>query len=205
MPRSRPPAGPFTDAKCVTYHERESIDLVGDWKGGPHRASSCAPPAMATGTARGGDPQARQDDACLSCHGGASGLVDRSYLTSKHGIIVTMESPLWGGTRPLSGAAYRASSCVYCHLHQGRHGGADPKAACLDCHSPRFTGTMGAGGGMDPGNRRPEGQGGCGSGRIGSRLGGDTPLWSRNPSRLPAGQSGCLACRSGSWFARFPI
>lgn len=66
----------------------------------------------------------------------------RSHLTSKHGVIVALESPRWDWNQPLAEAAYRAPTCAYCHLHHGAHAGADPETACPQCHSPRFVETM---------------------------------------------------------------
>ncbi|MEO5375765.1 MAG: hypothetical protein H7840_16115 [Alphaproteobacteria bacterium] len=131
-------AGPFAEAECVACHPRTVADLGT----GPHGRGGCI---GCHGDRHGGAAaRARRDEACLPCHGEATGPLGRSHLTSKHGVIVTLEAPRWDWTRPLSGAGYRAPSCAYCHLHEGRHGGSEPATACLDCHSPRFAETMAA-------------------------------------------------------------
>ncbi|KAF0110109.1 MAG: hypothetical protein FD149_2709 [Rhodospirillaceae bacterium] len=42
--------GPFTDAKCLTCHERKTASLVADWRRGPHRGRPAAPPVMVPAT-----------------------------------------------------------------------------------------------------------------------------------------------------------
>lgn len=134
------PEGTFTDGECVACHQVHASGLVAEWSKGPHRGIGCTD---CHGDRHGSAAaQARPDEGCLRCHGGKTGSLGRSHLTSKHGVIVTLNSHRWDWTRPLANADYRAPSCAYCHMHEGRHAGADPATACLDCHSPRFAETM---------------------------------------------------------------
>lgn len=140
------PPGPFTQAECVACHEQESPDIVSAWRQGPHARAD--EPVLCTtchgDLHAGSSERARPNGACLDCHGGPKGSLARSYLTSKHGVIATLEAPRWDWSEPLSSAGYRAPTCAYCHMHEGGHGAGTPEdmeAACIDCHSLRFVRT----------------------------------------------------------------
>lgn len=144
-PAEDAPTGTFAQEECVTCHESDAPDLVAAWRDGPHgTAADCT--ACHGGSHEGSLRMARQDAACIACHGGDAAAVTRSYRTSKHGVIATLESARWDWSLPLAEANYRTPGCAYCHLHEGAHGRAadDPSViyACTDCHAPRYVDTL---------------------------------------------------------------
>lgn len=145
---------------CLQCHQQRDRDLVNEWQNGPHNrprvdCRSCH------GERHDGTMAARSraNDTCLGCHPRTVG----SYLTSKHGVLVSLEGGQGDFSPTLSDAHYRVPTCGYCHLHQGKHGlsyrvEAKPVASlaakgevanrldqrmrpCRDCHSPRFVET----------------------------------------------------------------
>lgn len=156
------PPGDFTDKACVACHEKETADLVGEWRAGVHASSGVKCIACHGNRHDGAAARARKNDACIACHGGPKDPVVRSYVTSKHGVIAAIEGRQWDWSKPLEDANIRAPSCAYCHLNAGRHGvrksgpsGAEKsreamrealEEACLDCHSPRYVAVLFAAG-----------------------------------------------------------
>lgn len=134
---------PLSDAACSACH----VDEVSTWRAGPHGEMTKIGCVACHGEihSRAG-PMARQSQACITCHGGENGAVARSYQTSKHGVIVTLESANWDWSARLVDANYRAPTCAYCHMHDGAHGqvlsGEVLETSCLDCHSPRYVETL---------------------------------------------------------------
>ncbi len=136
------PAGPFTENECRDCHIREGEEIVADWRAGAHGTAVPAVGCLACHDDRHpAAPRARRAKPCIACHGGRHGDVARSYLTSKHGVITTLETDRWDWSQPLAHGLYRAPTCAYCHNHAGGHGTAAGEDACFDCHSPRFVTT----------------------------------------------------------------
>ncbi|MDP6345617.1 MAG: multiheme c-type cytochrome [Alphaproteobacteria bacterium] len=136
------PAGRWSDLECMGCHQQATPELTAAWRAGAHGGAAAAVRCIACHGDRhpGSAVKARRAATCIGCHGGAGAPVARSYLTSKHGVIATIEGPRWDHARPLSDGNYRAPNCAYCHFHQAGHGtGGDVADACLDCHSSRFT------------------------------------------------------------------
>ena len=115
------PAGDFTDQACIECHEKETADLVGEWRVGIHAPFGADCVACHGNRHDGAAARARRNDTCTSCHGGPKGSVARSYATSKHGAIAAIEGRQWDWSKPLEEANIRAPTCAYCHLHAGRH------------------------------------------------------------------------------------
>lgn len=139
------PPGPFSEADCVQCHGQETPGLVTAWQIGPHgKARPIAGCTSCHGSLHDGSAaRSRQSGVCIECHGGLHDPVVRSYLTSKHGVIATIESDRYDFSKPLSDANYRAPSCAYCHNHDGAHGtSAKADDACYDCHSPRYVAAL---------------------------------------------------------------
>jgi hypothetical protein len=142
------PNGPFTQPECIACHTRETPDLVAAWRKGPHASRTNPANCLAChGNQHGGAMlKARNNTTCIPCHGGKKSAIVRSYSTSKHGVIVTLEGARWNWSKPLAEANYRAPTCAYCHMYEGGHGlPADDEAvsfSCLDCHAPRYTKTI---------------------------------------------------------------
>ncbi len=142
-----PGPGPLADAACIDCH----AEATASWRNGPHGSAAEAGCTACHGGRHGSaGPRARHSETCIDCHGGEGGAAARSYLTSKHGVIATLEAPGWDWSQPLIDANYRTPSCAYCHLHDGAHGqmlSLDVlETACADCHSPRFIETLFAAG-----------------------------------------------------------
>ena len=139
------PEGVFGEEECVACHEKETPDIAAAWRAGPHGAASPRAGCASCHGAKhdGSAATARRPEACIACHGGADAAVVRSYLTSKHGVIATIERGVMDFSRSLSEANYRSPVCAYCHFHSGGHGvRGDTGDACLDCHSSRFAETL---------------------------------------------------------------
>ncbi len=139
------PPGPFPTAECLDCHQEKTPDIVEAWRTGPHRT-----PVAATGCVTchgdlhaGAAARARRPQTCIGCHGGPNAPAVRSYSTSKHGVIATIEGDQYDLSKRLADANYRAPSCAYCHFYDGGHGAAMTTLdACYDCHSPRYANTL---------------------------------------------------------------
>ncbi len=135
--------GPLADADCIGCHESSAEA----WRSGPHGASGGAGCTDCHGESHADTgPLPRRSEACINCHGGDRGAPARSYVTSKHGVIATLEGARWDWSKRLSEANYRAPTCSYCHMHDAAHGQLlSPdvlQTACADCHSPRYVNTL---------------------------------------------------------------
>jgi len=138
-----PGDGALTDAACIDCH----AEAARAWKSGAHGIADEAGCGACHGERHAdAGPRSRRGEACIACHGGASGAAARSYVTSKHGIIATLEGPGWDWSKRLAKANYRAPTCAYCHMHDGAHGQVlSPdllETACADCHSTRYVDTL---------------------------------------------------------------
>ncbi|HJO73357.1 MAG TPA: multiheme c-type cytochrome [Rhodospirillales bacterium] len=160
------PPGTFDNQACVECHDKKTTELVSQWRASVHAAPAPVADCVSCHGERhdGAAARARQNDACTSCHGGLEGSVVRSYVTSKHGVIATIEGSRWDWSRRLTEANYRAPSCAYCHLYDAQHDvgvGITPwnplrrgdaasiekatdtvEDTCRDCHSSRYAGTL---------------------------------------------------------------
>ena len=134
------PRGPFSQAECLQCHADQSPELVDQWRDGPHGGTPC----VACHRDRHGRlPAARRDAACSGCHGG---VVEHSYASSKHGVIVILQQKRKGWPEPLERGNYRAPGCAYCHQYAGDHGDTMDAArgrhvrewVCSGCHAPRY-------------------------------------------------------------------
>ncbi len=134
---------PLADTACIDCHQ----DTAAAWRGGPHGVApdagcvACHGPRHAEAGAK-----ARHNETCFTCHAGEQGAAARSYQTSKHGVIATLEGANWDWSQRLADANYRSPTCAYCHMHDGAHGrmlsSEVLQTSCLDCHSPRFVETL---------------------------------------------------------------
>jgi hypothetical protein len=142
------PNGSFLQSECIECHTRETPDLIAAWLKGPHAKSVKPANCVACHGDRhpGSMVKARKSGACISCHGGRKSAIVRSYFTSKHGVIETLEAGRRDWSKPLAGANYRTPSCAYCHMHEGEHGlpASDETVSfsCLDCHAPGYANTI---------------------------------------------------------------
>lgn len=69
--------------------------------------------------------EARRPEACITCHSGPPHPDDETYFHSLHGQIYLAEGAQWDWSKPLSKGNYRAPTCAYCHMRDGRHQVAD--------------------------------------------------------------------------------
>lgn len=64
--------------------------------------------------------EARQPEACATCHNGADHNEFENYLLSKHGTVYLTQKNLWNFDAPLKDAltkgGYTAPTCQYCHF-----------------------------------------------------------------------------------------
>ena len=105
--------------------------------------------------------EARRPEACITCHSGPPHPDDETFFDSAHGRIYLNEGAGWDWSRPLRNGEYKAPSCAYCHMRNGRHQVAEnsiwkfgirevnPQTAenrikrkrwvhlCLDCHESK--------------------------------------------------------------------
>lgn len=174
------PAGSFSNDKCISCHEKSTPEIVTGWRASTHAGFDSNKKAQVDCTSchgkehTGSAERARKNTACINCHGGESSLV-HSYITSKHGVIATIEGPNWDWSAPLTEGLYRSPTCAYCHLHNSDHnvstkiGPWNPQQTpkrdnpditkareemgfvCADCHSARFITTY-----LDTGDRMLE-------------------------------------------------
>ncbi len=67
--------------------------------------------------------EAREPEACMSCHMGPDHPDAESYKESKHGAILTMQKEHYNFDKPLAqvefGKDYRTPTCQLCHMYQG--------------------------------------------------------------------------------------
>ncbi len=105
--------------------------------------------------------KSRSDAVCITCHGGSKAPVVHSYITSKHGVIMTMRKKRVDWNKALKSANYRVPGCAYCHMHNTEHNTkksirpnkassthADDMTSkelqrqtlsvCSNCHAPRY-------------------------------------------------------------------
>ncbi|MCP3868904.1 MAG: hypothetical protein GY703_12565 [Gammaproteobacteria bacterium] len=136
--------GPFTDKECVNCHVEREPELIQQWRTGAHGPESGLVCSSCHGDRhRGSAEKARQNNTCSSCHQGSA---SHSYATSKHGVIVILESTEQNWKKPLKTGSYRAPGCSYCHLHDGDHDDTmttdrGPELrhwVCSGCHGPRY-------------------------------------------------------------------
>jgi len=69
--------------------------------------------------------EARRPEACITCHSGPPHPDDETYFASAHGRIYRQEGQDWDWSKPLRKGNYKAPTCAYCHLRNGRHQVAD--------------------------------------------------------------------------------
>ena len=69
--------------------------------------------------------EARRPEACITCHSGPPHPDDETYFNSAHGQIYLAEGKDWDWSKPLKKGNYKAPSCAYCHMNEGRHQVAD--------------------------------------------------------------------------------
>ncbi len=68
------------------------------------------------------DPaEARRPEACITCHSGPPHPDDETYFASAHGQLYLAEGDQWEWSKPLRKGNYKAPSCAYCHMDEGRH------------------------------------------------------------------------------------
>ncbi len=148
---SVPPTGRFDNGQCVNCHRQATPALVEAWEASAHARREPRADCLACHGDRhaGAAARARRNGTCRQCHPDTDPAT-RSYATSKHGLILQLETTQWDWTKPLASANYRTPGCAYCHLHAGEHdaGRIVPKAStaqaeslqvvCQDCHAPRY-------------------------------------------------------------------
>ncbi|MBT3306999.1 MAG: hypothetical protein HN377_11015 [Alphaproteobacteria bacterium] len=170
--------GDFANQSCIDCHEKQTPQPVLQWRASAHAPTVADCVACHGERHDGAAARSRRNDTCTGCHGGPESSVVRSYVTSKHGVIAAIEGDRWDWSRRLAEANYRAPTCAYCHLYDGRHdigraiapwnplynGDAaafeeareNAEEPCRDCHSPRYIETLFAAGdrGMGIGRRK---------------------------------------------------
>ncbi len=65
--------------------------------------------------------EARRPEACISCHSGPPHPDDETYFNSAHGQLYLKEGDDWDWSKPLRKGNYKAPTCAYCHMDEGRH------------------------------------------------------------------------------------
>ncbi len=65
--------------------------------------------------------EARRPEACITCHSGPPHPDDESYFGSAHGKLYLAEGKNWDWSKPLTRGNYKAPTCAYCHMDDGRH------------------------------------------------------------------------------------
>lgn len=65
--------------------------------------------------------EARRPEACITCHLGPPHPDDETYFASAHGKLYLAEGNDWDWSKPLTKGNYKAPTCAYCHMDQGRH------------------------------------------------------------------------------------
>ena len=69
--------------------------------------------------------ESRRPEACITCHSGPPHPDDETYFNSAHGQIYLKEGQGWNWTKPLKKGNYKAPTCAYCHMSEGKHQVAD--------------------------------------------------------------------------------
>ncbi len=69
--------------------------------------------------------EARRSEACLTCHSGPPHPDDETYFRSAHGQLYLDLGENWDWSKPLRKGNYKAPTCAYCHMTEGRHQVAD--------------------------------------------------------------------------------
>ncbi|MBC8519940.1 MAG: cytochrome c3 family protein [Gammaproteobacteria bacterium] len=137
----------YGEQECVECHHKVSAKIVNTHRQGRHGSGSvgcsdCHGSSHSDSLAR-----SRANQSCTQCH---TGVEQRSYETSKHGVILTLEESSWDLTKPLATVSVRTPGCAYCHLSDGDHA-MEPKAdgdpkICGKCHSTRYLKTLASSG-----------------------------------------------------------
>ncbi|MDT8387813.1 MAG: multiheme c-type cytochrome [Thiogranum sp.] len=107
--------------------------------------------------------EARRPEACITCHSGPPHPDDETFFASAHGRIYLAEGEQWDWSKPLRKGNYRAPTCAYCHMDEGKHQVADKSiwgfglqqinplgsvneikrnkwvTLCSDCHEPDWS------------------------------------------------------------------
>ncbi len=65
--------------------------------------------------------EARRPEACITCHSGPPHPDDETYFASAHGKLYLAEGDDWDWSKPLTKGNYKAPTCAYCHMDEGRH------------------------------------------------------------------------------------
>ena len=65
--------------------------------------------------------EARRPEACITCHSGPPHPDDETYFASAHGQIYLEEGDSWDWSKPLTKGNYKAPTCAYCHMDDGKH------------------------------------------------------------------------------------
>ncbi|MBE9515479.1 MAG: hydroxylamine oxidoreductase [Proteobacteria bacterium] len=110
--------------------------------------------------------EARKPEACTTCHSGPPHPDEETYFNSVHGKIYSAEGKDWDWSKPLAKGNYRAPTCAYCHMGNGKHQVADkaiwkfgikqinPLSSgnvvkrqqwielCADCHDKKWSATQ---------------------------------------------------------------
>ncbi|MBF0341724.1 MAG: hypothetical protein HQL95_12300 [Magnetococcales bacterium] len=144
-------------ADCLSCHRERDAALTAAWEKSRHGSLGVGCPAC-HGLEHAGlmARRARDNATCTGCHAGET----KSYLLSKHGVIVALGGEGMDLSLALQAGNQRAPVCAYCHMHNGQHdagSGLAPQVArnvppdagrsvareapCRDCHSPRFVDT----------------------------------------------------------------
>lgn len=150
------------NAACLQCHEQQNSALILDWNRSVHATINPVVNCVSCHGQLHKDmaAKARQDETCIDCHGGKKDPVVHSYLTSKHGVLMQLEKNTYNWKQPFELANYRAPGCGYCHMQQNNHNVSATvrhnlmsdltsgheaekvedviRAACQDCHSPRY-------------------------------------------------------------------
>ena len=113
--------GDFANQSCIDCHEKQTPQPVLQWRASAHAPTVADCVACHGERHDGAAARSRRNDTCTGCHGGPESSVVRSYVTSKHGVIAAIEGDRWDWSRRLAEANYRAPTCAYCHLYDGRH------------------------------------------------------------------------------------
>ncbi len=69
--------------------------------------------------------EARRPEACLTCHSGPPHPDDETFFNSAHGKLYQEEGATWDWNQPLRKGNYKAPTCAYCHMRDGKHQVAD--------------------------------------------------------------------------------
>jgi hydroxylamine dehydrogenase len=65
--------------------------------------------------------EARRPEACITCHSGPPHPDDETYFASAHGQLYLAEGKDWDWSKPLIKGNYKAPTCAYCHMDEGKH------------------------------------------------------------------------------------